>query len=207
MRDEPTTSSCARLVAAATALLDEREPGDITITDVVKAALLTRPTFYASVGDLPTVFAEAAVARISDALRGQATGEVDPGERAYAMTSAITHILEGIVDHAEFFRRVLTGHGGHIVQARIVDLLAEEIRTNTPISAALARGPVPVAMSSRALAASVAWTMLDWFTDVDRRSVPELTEILRDLVHLSVVGGLGVVDDHSLPVPHERNRR
>lgn len=181
----------ASLLAAVTSLLDERGAEHVTITDVAVRAGVTRPTFYAVFGDLPTAFAEAAVARIADALAGEAVGEVPAGDRAEVMTVAIGRMLGRIAPHAEFFRRVLNGHGGHLVQQRVVALLAVEIRSNTPVSAALARGPLPVEVAATAIAAAIAWTMLDWFSRTPRVPVDELAEVIRDLLLHSVIGGLG----------------
>ncbi|WP_291476518.1 TetR/AcrR family transcriptional regulator [Corynebacterium sp.] len=180
----------SRLLDAVTVLLDERDPSELTITMVVARAGVTRPTFYAAFGDLPTAYAEAAVARIMAALPANPV-KANGVERRDVMKATITQALERIAPHAQFFRRVLLGHGGHHVQARIIEYLAAEFRSRTPVSAALARGPLPLETSSTAIAAAVSWTMLDWFTDPQRESVEDLAGRLRDLTYHAVVGGLG----------------
>lgn len=182
------------ILDAVTALLDERGPAEVTITDVVERAGVTRPTFYKAFGDLPTAYAGAAVRRIEAALAGEAAPDVPEEDRAAIMLGAIRRMLARVEPHADFFRRVLDGHGGHVVQRRVVHLLADEIATRTPVSAALARGPVPVEAAATAVAAGVAWTMLDWFAEEPRRPADEVAETVRDLVLHSVVGGLGAAD-------------
>lgn len=196
-------SARQRLLEAATDLLDERGPAEITITEIVGRAGVTRPTFYATFTDLPTVYAEAAVARIAAAFPTVPVPVEDGHDRSEILRSAIVGILRSIEPHAQFFRRVLLGHGGHQVQARIIDLLAAEFRSRTPISAALARGPLPVERSSTAIAAAVSWTMLTWFADPAGEPVESLAEKLRDLIYHSVIGGLGRDDDRPATPCHE----
>jgi len=179
------------LIDAATSLLDERDPSEVTITDVVARAGLTRPTFYAAFGDLPTVFAEAAAERLAMAFAGEAAPDVPAGQRPEAMRLAILRILARVEPHVVFFRRVLLGHGGHQVQLRIIDLVAGELRENTPVSGALARGPLPLETASAAIAAGISWAMLQWFASNEREPIDVLAETLRDLVYHTVIGGLG----------------
>lgn len=180
-----------RLLDAVTALLDEHDPSEITITEVVARAGVTRPTFYAIFTDLPTAYAEAAVARIVAALPASPVPAGAEDDRPELLRSNIVRALEHIEPHAPFFRRVLLGHGGHQVQSRITEHLAAEFRTRTPVSAALSHGPLPLDVSSTAVAAAVSWMMLSWFTDPQRAPVEELAGTLRDLIHHIVVGGLG----------------
>ena len=100
-------------------------------------------------------------------------------------------VLERIAPHADFFRRVLDGHGGHLVQWRVVDLLATELRSNTPVSLALSRGPLTAEVASTAVAVLVAATMIHWFSQNPRQPVADQARLIRDLVLHTVIGGLG----------------
>ncbi|MFE0679104.1 TetR/AcrR family transcriptional regulator [Streptomyces sp. NPDC058867] len=189
--------SKGKILEAVGALLDEREPDQVTITDVVHRAAVTRPTFYAAFADLPTAFAEAAVARLSDALDGEAIVDVTPADRQGVMAAAIRRILTRLDQHPDFFAKVISGHGGHIVQARIIDFLAEELRTNTPVSTPLANGPLPAEVSSAAIAAGTVWTMLTWTAQNPRPPLETIAQQITDLIHHSVVSGLGATDPPS----------
>ena len=59
----PWSRSRDKLRAAAAVLLDQRDPVDITITDLANEAGVSRPTFYAVYGDLSEAWADAAVLR------------------------------------------------------------------------------------------------------------------------------------------------
>ncbi|WRS29949.1 hypothetical protein U6G28_10605 [Actinomycetaceae bacterium MB13-C1-2] len=188
-----SSRSRAKLLAAVTAVLDATEDIErVTITDIVNRAGLTRPTFYAAFDDLPTAFAAAALARLEDAFADldAAVGDVDEG-RAALMRENFTIVLRRLSDNAEFFARVLRGPGGGIVQARLVEFVASRLRRHSPASVALARGPLPVEMTSAALAAGVMWTMLRWLEDDPRMPVPELAAQLSAYVEMSVFKGLG----------------
>jgi AcrR family transcriptional regulator len=183
-----------RLLDATTALLDEREPAEITITEIAGRARVTRPTFYATFADLPTAYSEAAIARISAALPDEAVREGVGSDGRELLRAAIVRTVSAVEPHALFFRRVLLGHAGHRVQSRIIELLATEFGTRAPVAAALARGPLPVGTSSTAIAAAVSWTMLTWFAADDPEPAETLADTLTGLIHHSVIGGLGRQD-------------
>ncbi|MGW0037547.1 TetR/AcrR family transcriptional regulator [Gordonia sp. NPDC003376] len=179
------------LVGAVGELLDAHEPDQITITDVVNHASVTRPTFYAVFPDLPSAFAEAALTRMADAFAGEAAVDVPDARRPDVMLGAITRILTRLAADAGFYTRVVNGHGAHIVQAQAIAFLADELLTNTPVSQALRTGPLPAETSATAIAAGVIWTGLRWLTANPREPVGAMAVELRDLVLRSVIGGLG----------------
>ncbi|GAB4097134.1 hypothetical protein GCM10028787_26090 [Brachybacterium horti] len=197
MRKELTGSrsgsrSLGRLREATLRLLDERSPESITVTDIVTEAGVTRPTFYAAFGDLPTAFADAALSRLEEAFAGMTlTPAVPEAERSAAMEAAFLGILRRLEPHADFFARALRGPGGIEVHVRAVDFLATRLRESSPLSPDLARGPLSPGTASTSLAAGVVWTILVHLGEEDRRPVTELAPVLRDLVLHTVVGGLG----------------
>lgn len=180
-----------RLVQAVVVLLDEREPDRVTITDIVAKAGVSRPTFYALLGDLPTAFAEAAMVRVRAAFEGAIAVDVADGDRAQVMLEVIVQILDRLEIHAEFFGRVTSGHGGHLVQEAVVGFLSEELLTNTPVSAALRRGCLRPEFAGTALAAATTWMTLAWLTTEPREPSRVVGAQLRDLMLHSVVGGIG----------------
>lgn len=188
-----------RIVAAATALLDAGEPDDITISGLARRAGVTRPTFYAAFGDLPTLYAEAAAARVSATFTHLRSEPDDPTGPADVMESAILRVLQELEPHAAFFRRVLTAHGGHLVQERINELVARDLLQHSPLAPLLADGPLPGDRTARMLASAIAWDMLAWFGSEDREPAPRLAAHLSDFLHHSVVGGLAGVHPERTP--------
>ncbi|MGY5766316.1 TetR/AcrR family transcriptional regulator [Brachybacterium sp. DNPG3] len=184
--------STQRLREATLRLLDERGPESVTITEIVTEAGVTRPTFYAAFGDLPTAFADAALSRLEDAFAGMTlASDLPEAERADAMAAAFTAILHRLDQHAAFFAAALHGPGGVEVHERIVGFLAERVRETSPLAPAIEEGPLPLATTSTALAAAIVWTIRVWLDDPARSSVEEIAVLLRDLVLHAVIGGLG----------------
>lgn len=195
------TKSASKIIAAVTQLLDERDSNEITITDVVQLAGITRPTFYSIFGDLPTAFAKAAGVRLSAALDGTSLLDTPEDEILDVIDRNMRVLMGRIETHKSFYANVLHGHAGRIVQYQVIELLAEGIRANVPLSAALKRGPVPFEQAIVAIAASVSWTMLDWFVADPQPSYEELTLVMRDLLYYSVYNGLGVAESALTTTP------
>ncbi|MBE6475323.1 MAG: TetR/AcrR family transcriptional regulator [Actinomyces succiniciruminis] len=191
LRTASSPQSRQRLVIAATALLDERDPAEITITDVVKRAGLTRPTFYASFPDLPGAFAAAAVARLEDVFAAAPPAAAARQADAEELAATFRQLLTRMQPHAEFFLRVLNGPGGPATEAAIIQYLAERLRSSSPATAALAAGPLPLQVSSEAIAAGVTWTMRRWLADPHAPGVEAASGLLRDLVLRMTTPGLG----------------
>lgn len=189
-RGRAGSRSRGKLLTAVTELLDQRDPAEISITDVVGVAGVTRPTFYAAFADLPSLFAAAASARLEEAFAdvvptpGLATAPEVVG-------SAITSILRRLDAHAEFFRRVLDGPGGQQLNAQIVAFVAMRLRTVSPLSPALAAGPIPIRESTTAIAAGVVWLMQEWLDEETRRPVDDIAGRLHTFIVRTVLGGLG----------------
>ncbi|MEU6512472.1 TetR/AcrR family transcriptional regulator [Streptomyces sp. NPDC046942] len=191
MIDRTGSRSRDKLLAAVTELLEERESTDVTITDVVARAGVTRPTFYAAFADLPDAFTQAALGRLSEAFADERDLDVQPAERAAVMGAAIGRILQRLEHHAEFFARVQRGPSGYAVQTQIVAYVARELRENTPVSIPLAEGPLPVDITSSALAAGAVWMMLAWIAENPRPPVDVIATRIRDFIYHTVFGGLG----------------
>ncbi len=192
-RELPALAGTARrrLLDAAIALLDERLPGEITISDLVKRAGVSRPTFYAILGDLPTAFAEAALTRVLAAFEGVSEGDVAESELAETMYGTIVQILTRLEKDARFYAHVTSGHGGYLVLAKTIEFLADELLTRSPVARALGNGVLPPDFSSRALSAAITWTLLSWLTSEPRDSAPEMASRIRDLLLYATIGGLG----------------
>lgn len=180
-----------RLRDAALRLLDERVPEEVTITDIVSEAGLTRPTFYAVFPDLASSFEDAAMSRLEAVFEGVAlAGDLPPTQQAQAMETAFLTVIRRIALNEVFFARVLRSSGGRQIHHRLVQFLAERLRARSPLSAGLAGGPVPAEVSSEALAAGVIWTVTAWLEAEKRRPAEELATQIRDLLFHAVVGGL-----------------
>ena len=187
-----------RLLAAITELLDTRTVTDkITITDIVSAAGLTRPTFYAVFDDLPSAFAASALARLKEAFDGMTVDpSTDSATRSKLMQTAFATILHRLSEHADFFARVLQGPGGPQVHSQIIKFIAARIRESSPVAPALATGILPAEMTSSAIAAGVVWTMIRWMDADPRPAVEHVAKQLQLFVEASVFGGLNSIGEN-----------
>lgn len=192
----PSSRSRDKLRAAAAVLLDEREPADITITDLVGEAGVSRPTFYAVYGNVAEAWADAAVLKLEEAFDG-----IDPNADGFdsgdpvAIRGVIDTAVHRLVPHVEFMHRVLGGPGGQEVLRQSIDYLAGRILDSPAFGSALARGPLDPAVSARAIAAAIAWTVVAWADGGDRERIGELVNDLGAILLRGIYGGLGVDDE------------
>lgn len=178
---------------AVTGLLDAREPGGITITDIVAEAGVSRPTFYAAYPDLGAAFTDAAMTRLADAFSGvnPDVSLFEPGTPG-VINPSIRHALGNLEPHAEFFARVLGGPSGVRIIGAVIDYVAARIVRGSVLGPALEGGPLTLPVAAHALAAGAVWATADWvFTDAaQRRSLDELSSDIGHLLIRSAFGGL-----------------
>lgn len=188
----PRTRSHVKLRRAAAALLDERDPASITVTDLVNAAGVSRPTFYATYGDLADAWADAAVLRLEEAFAGlDPFADAPPADDPAALEAIIGAALRGLEPHVAFLRRVLGGSGGPQVLHRAIDFIAGRILATPTFGAGLKAGPLDPGLSARAIAAALVWTAGSWVRSDGRGPIDDLSADLVVLLTRSVVGGLG----------------
>ncbi|MCF2706699.1 TetR/AcrR family transcriptional regulator [Arcanobacterium haemolyticum] len=185
-----------KLRSATQNLLDERDSTAITVTDIVKAAGVTRPTFYAAYNDLPTAFADAALHRISAAIEpftldsARSNSAIDDGKVVEDMHDAYERILSQIEHHSTFYLRAAHAPGGLRILASVNAFIAERLESHSPISSALRNSTIPVPSACSALAAGVTWLTLEWLDSPSRQSPREFAHILRTFVYTTVNGGI-----------------
>lgn len=107
--------SRAAVLAAVTALLDRRPMAEISITQLVAEAGITRPTFYQHFPDIPAAATAAALERLAEAFPIRATPEVaclsTAAEHREAVATLACPVLEHLLAHRTFYLRVVEGGG------------------------------------------------------------------------------------------------
>lgn len=188
----PASRSRDKLRAAAVVLLDQRGPADVTITDLVNEAGVSRPTFYAVYRDLSEAWADAAVLRLEEAFDGIAPASDGFGTGDIGRILEVIGVaVEKLEPHVDFMHRVLTGPGGPEVLRQSIDYLAGRILAAPTLGGSLAAGPLAPETAARAIAASVAWTAVQWASDPGRGPLGDLVSDLGVLMVRGVDGGLG----------------
>ncbi|GAA4187993.1 TetR/AcrR family transcriptional regulator [Gryllotalpicola kribbensis] len=132
--DDPRAARSKRaLVAAATELLDAHDLDALSITQVVAAAGVTRPTFYQHFGDLAELARAAAVTRLDTEFERYQPVSADAGDGLARVEPVVRQLLEHLAAHRAFYRRVLHGpRSGSAVNAA-VDLVARRILERSPL--------------------------------------------------------------------------
>lgn len=164
------------LIAAATAALDDRDPELVSITDLVAAAGVSRPSFYQHFGDLPTLVHAAALGRVREAFETIATPD-NIGDSWTSFTQHTVHeLISHFADHAAFYLRAVSGPGGQHFAASVIRFLSERLRTVSPLAPVISASLLPRELADF-LAAGVFWTITSWLgTDTtERASVDEMT--------------------------------
>lgn len=127
MMDPRARRSQAALIQAMTEILDESDATP-NVTDVVKRAGASRPTFYQHFGDVGTLMHAAALARLEGLMHVFASEEddetayEDPGAR---IAEHLGGLFSNLAKHRDFYRRVLTGPASIGTLSAIVSLVTD----------------------------------------------------------------------------------
>ncbi len=121
--DPRQAKSREALIAAAIALVDERELADISVTDLAGRAGLTRMTFYQHFADRDALLQAAGAERFESALGDFGTGE---GQRRGLLAGSQV-LLDHLSSHRVFYQRLVLGTSGIETYQAIQNFLADRI--------------------------------------------------------------------------------
>ncbi len=142
--------------------MDARDISSISITDVCTLAGVSRPTFYQHFGDIATLVQAAAIERLEqvfDATAAVAT----PAEPTVMLTNGVRRLMQGLAEHAPFYRRVLEETSVLAVQTLVIDFVAARLLTFVERSGAA--DPEQIRSRVRLLAAGAAWLVMEQLGD------------------------------------------
>lgn len=141
--DPRATRSRDALLHAALSLLEDRDAGEITATDVVQEAKVSRPTLYQHFGDLTGLF----VTAMAHHLQGLFDEALQPGPEDADDRAGIRILLERLVQDASLYQHALHGPSGYPVLLQLSALLAERLRRHDPVHKALAAARSPFGLA------------------------------------------------------------
>ncbi|ROS72096.1 TetR/AcrR family transcriptional regulator [Cellulomonas sp. PhB143] len=119
--DPRRARSRAALVAAAIALVDERDTAEISVTDLAQRAGVTRVTLYQNFADRDHLLQEAGLARYRATVEQLATGAPQTFE------GVVEQLLAHISEHRDFYRRLMGGTCGQQTFLAIQRFVAERV--------------------------------------------------------------------------------
>jgi AcrR family transcriptional regulator len=185
--DSRLVRSRQALIAAITAALDEPAGVIPSITELCSAAGVSRPTFYQHFGDVPSLIEASAVDRtraLFDAVDPAAAGE----RWEISVPRVVRELLDGLLTHSDFYRRVLLGAGSRSFQEHVVAFLTERLLAFSPLGEAARAGADRARLERFAtfLAAGTTWLVVGWL--VDDASRPSIADAADDISELLVTG-------------------
>lgn len=122
-RENPiVTRSRTALIGGVDELLTRRTAAEISVTDVVEAAGMSRPTFYQHFTDLGSAFAAAGLARLTTMF-----SQIDPSGPD-ELADSFADVVRRMEPDAQFYSRVQDSPGGAAFQAGTVELTAAWLR-------------------------------------------------------------------------------
>lgn len=157
--------SLTALIDAITDQIDVAPLSDISITRVVEAAGVTRPTFYQHFADIPDAARRAALMRLSAAfpIPEPAAGPDDlrPQTIHDRITGHIEPVLAHLLTHRGFYLRVLEGATNVAFFEEIISFVAERLLPE--VFELAGRGSAATKRDLTAVTAGgVTWLVIRW---------------------------------------------
>ena len=166
----------AALIEAATEALSTSDPGNLSITLLVKAAGVSRPTFYQHFSDLHELVHAAALSKLSAAF--DSLLPADPAASLAVFTSEVSiNLLKQLQADATFYRRVLAFSGNSSLVAELIGFLSHRFLSRPAVAERFTtKTPQLTSEYAQFVAAGVAWMAVRWLaTDFTGEHTAEAT--------------------------------
>lgn len=152
----------AALIEATISALSTAEPGSLSITDLVRAAGVSRPTFYQHFADVNTLIHAAALAKLEATFNSLL--EADPTASVTLFTNSVsTSLLTKLQADAVFFRNVLETSGNSSLVEELVTFLTHRLLSREAVAERLTATTGPLANDyAQFVAAGAAWLTVRW---------------------------------------------
>lgn len=161
------------MVSALTELLEQRDLAQITPSDVIAQAGVSRSTFYDHFKDLRDLATFACTDQFDALLAAAPVDNLDDvSELPARLVPFFTHVQE----NRRLYLALLGADGSAYVAAHLHDRLASAIRGSDELSAPAALGPAPRMSSARAsfLAGGLVAVARTWLEEGGRESAEAL---------------------------------
>lgn len=182
-KDPRATRSRQALIDAATRILDSTLHPELAISDIVREAGVSRPTFYQHFGDTSALIQAATLTRL---------GEIFSVAKPLALSTSWTEfarenfraMLAEMNKNRTFYTNVLAGSGGYNASSDVITAIAERILTNSPLGPVLHSRKHPLSAHEHAhfMSAGAVWLIA--------RRLFETTEPLNTLELADHIGAL-----------------
>ncbi len=164
--DPRSVRSRGALIAAMTALLDAAPLEQVTITQLVQSAGVSRPTFYQHYADVAELASDAAIMRLdTEFVRNEPVAS--PRGWLATVEPVVRRLLAHLAEHRDFYRRVFLGPSARSVMDAAVDLVARRILERSPLGQAIAKdgsgeGTEEVRDRVVVVSGGIVWLLTKW---------------------------------------------
>ncbi|MFC4243485.1 TetR/AcrR family transcriptional regulator [Gryllotalpicola reticulitermitis] len=175
--DPRAARSKRALLAAATELLDAHDLDELSITQVVAAAGVTRPTFYQHFTDLGELASAAAVERLDAEFTRHEPPSADVADWSGRVEPLVRELLEHLAAHRGFYRRVLRGSRSGAAIDAAVELVVRRILERSPLLDTVAnRDTEEIRDAVVIVSGGIVWLLGNWLGTplTGRDSVPAM---------------------------------
>lgn len=150
------------LIEAIIGALSSAQPGSLNITDLVKTAGLSRPTFYQHFTDVNSLIHAAALEKLEKAF--DSLPESDSHDSITLFTSSVSSsLLTKLQADATFFRNVLYTSGNSSLVEELVAFLTHRLLSREAVAKRLTTKISPLTEDyAQFVAAGAAWTTVSW---------------------------------------------
>lgn len=181
--------SKAALIAAMTDALDAYESGtSLSISEISRAAGVSRPTLYQHFGDLPNLMRAAAMVRLVALFESVPSPEVE-GASPSVSAAVLRALLAELERRRSFYLAVLDSTAGREVRDDVIEFLASRIVDVTALGPAIQDvEPTEEDVHERArfLAAGALWRTERWLRDDAAESSEQLAQRLAHMLAAAV---------------------
>lgn len=160
--DPRPTRSRTALIEATTSALSTPKPGSLSITDLVKTAGVSRPTFYQHFTDVNELIHAAALTKLEAIFNSIL--EEDPTASITLFTSSVsTTLLTRLQADAVFFRNVLEASGNSSLVEELVSFLTHRMLDRKVVAEHLNTKAGPLVNDyTQFVATGAAWLTVRW---------------------------------------------
>lgn len=185
--DPRPTRSRAALIHAITGVLAEQAPDAINITDIVRAAGVSRPTFYQHFADTTALTRAAALEKLKATFAAVDAQNLTPETEDFTNRFTTALLLE-LRDDATFCRNVLKTAGDSALMSELIGFLSNRLLNHSPFAAGVRSKITEHESYAEFIAAGMSWSTMRWLcTDFTGDNAPEaMAERLTTMVRAAV---------------------
>lgn len=173
-QDPRTARSRQALIDAMTRILDSSTSPELNVSDMVKEAGISRPTFYQHFGDMKALVQAATQDRLNATFDATQPITINTSWAQFARTNFRLMLAE-MNKNRTFYINVLRGVGGYTATNDVLEMIANKILNRSPMGPVLRtrKSPVSAVEQAHFMSAGVVWLLARRILDESTETNPE----------------------------------